>query len=398
MDGQRRRNARRARRAAVAAGAVLVVVGVAGCGGADPAPTPSVVVSAPPDDIRATPPSPTPTMAGAPALPAATATPTAVLTGLDAPWGLDFLPSGAVLVTLRDSAAVLLYDDTGLRALTGRGAEELAAGTRTGGEGGLLGVAVSPDFADDRLVYLYRTGPRSNEVVRAELDSLAGTLGPIEGVLGGIPSAGTHNGGRLAFGPDGMLYVTTGDAGTRRSSQDPASLAGKILRLTPDGAPAPGNPTEGSPVWSLGHRNVQGIGWTADGRMLASEFGQNTWDEVNLITPGANYGWPDVEGAGARGGFVEPLVTWRTSEASPSGLAVGDSAVYVAALRGQRLWVLPLAGDGVGEPRALFTGELGRLRAAAVGPDGALWLLTNNTDGRGDPRDGDDRLVRLLPP
>lgn len=390
----------RGARAAVAAAVGLGLL--AGCAGPGPAPTPTVVTARPePEATRGAPPtpspSPTPPGGRAPDLPAATATPTAVLTGLHAPWGLAFLPSGAVLLTLRDRAAVVLYDDTGARVLTGPGAEALAEGTRTGGEGGLLGVAVAPTFDTDHLVYLYRTTRRGNEVVRAPLDPVAGTLGPLEPLLTGIPAAGYHNGGRLAFGPDGMLYVTTGDAGDRPTSQDPGSLGGKILRLAPDGAPAPGNPVEGSPVWSLGHRNVQGIGWTADGRMIASEFGQDTWDELNVITPGGNYGWPRVEGTGGGGGYVEPVATWATDDASPSGIAVGE-AVYVAALRGRRLWVVPLTADGVGTPRAVLVGELGRLRAAAIGPDGALWLLTNNTDGRGDPREGDDRLVRLLPP
>lgn len=370
------------------------------CGSAEPAPTPSAVLVTPqPEATRAAPPSPeAPPMAAPPALAAATAAPQDVMVGLAAPWGLAFLPSGAVLVTLRDRAVVLLLDEGGVRELAGPGASELAGGTVTGGEGGLLGVAVSPDFAFDQRVYLYRTAADGNQVVRAELDSVAGTLGPLTPLLTGIPAAGNHNGGRLAFGPDGMLYVTTGDAAQRPASQDPASLAGKILRLTPDGAPAPGNPTGGSPVWSLGHRNVQGLGWDSSGRMFASEFGQNTWDELNLITPGTNYGWPQVEGTGGVAGFADPLATWSTDDASPSGIAVTDDAVYLAALRGRRLWVVPLTPDGVGQPRAVLVGELGRLRAAAIGPDGALWLLTNNTDGRGDPRDGDDRLVRMLPP
>ena len=388
-------------RAAALLLAVPVAAALAACGVPEPTPTPSAVLVTPvPAASRTAPPTPSaPTMAQAPGLPPATAEPQDVLTGLDAPWGLAFLPSGAVLVTLRDRAVVLVLDAAGVRELTGPGAEELAAGTVTGGEGGLLGIAVSPDYADDRAVYLYRTAGDGNQVVRAELDSVAGTIGPMTPLLTGIPAAGNHNGGRLAFGPDGMLYVTTGDAATRPASQAPGSLAGKILRLTPDGDPAPGNPVAGSAVWSLGHRNVQGIGWTGDGRMLASEFGQNTFDELNEIVPGANYGWPQVEGAGgAAAGFVDPLVTWSTAQASPSGIAVTDDAVYLAALRGQRLWVVPVLPDGVGEPRAVLVGELGRLRAAATGPDGALWLLTNNTDGRGDPRDGDDRLVRLLPP
>ena len=195
-----------------------------------------------------------------------------------------------------------------------------------------------------------------------------------------------------------MLYVTTGDAGDTDLSQDLASVGGKILRLTPEGDPAPGNPVEGSPVWSSGHRNVQGVGWDAQGRMFASEFGQNTFDEVNLIEPGANYGWPVVEGAGGDPDYVDPLVTWGTDEASPSGLAVTADAVYVAALRGERLWRLPLI-DGpavLGAPQAYATGELGRLRDVLVdltADEPSLLVLTNNV-GRA-PRDGDDRVVRF---
>ena len=336
-------------------------------------------------------------MAGAPVLPAATGAPQDVLTGLDTPWGLAFLPSGAVLITSRDTGLVFLLSDTGVVPLAGPGADELA-GTSFGGEGGLLGIAVSPEFESDGLVYLYRTVPEGNQVVRAELDSLAASLGSLQQVIGGIPSARNHNGGRIAFGPDGMLYVTTGDAANPSIAQDPASLGGKILRLAPDGTPAPGNPTEGSPVWSLGHRNVQGLGWDADGRMFASELGQNTFDELNLIEPGANYGWPAVEGVGGRAGFVDPLVTWSTDDASPSGIAVTDGGVYVAALRGSRLWSVPFAGDGVGAATPFLTGELGRLRNVAPGPDGALWILTTNTDAVGTPRAGDDRLFRMLPP
>ncbi|WP_425471166.1 PQQ-dependent sugar dehydrogenase [Xylanimonas allomyrinae] len=238
-------------------------------------------------------------------------------------------------------------------------------------------------------------------------------------MLGGIAKAANHDGGRLAFGPDGYLYVTTGDAGDRPSAQDRASLNGKILRVTRDGTPAPGNPFDGSPVWSLGHRNVQGLGWDSSGRMFASEFGQDTWDELNEIVRGGNYGWPEVEGAGQGtpdavpgggpvvvDGFVQPLVVWPTSDASPSGLAVTDEAVYLAALRGQRLWRVPWAPPSasvaataggprtLGEPQALLTGE-GRLRAVVADRDGSLWVLTNNTDGRGTPGPDDDRLLHV---
>ncbi len=273
-------------------------------------------------------------------------------------------------------------------------------GVVPGGEGGLLGLALHADQ-----VYAYATtrvgGRTENAVVRMTLggDVAAGglTLGAPEPVLSGIPGAGTHNGGRLAFGPDDMLYVTTGDARDTDSSQDPDSLGGKILRVTPDGAPAPGNPDPSSPVWTLGHRNVQGIGWDARGRMFASEFGQNRMDELNLIEPGNNYGWPLVEGVGGGPGLTDPLVTWPTSEASPSGLAVTGDAVYLAALRGQRLWRVPLAaaGDGavVGEPEAYLVGELGRLRDVLVEAD-SLLLLTNNTTGP-TSGSGDDLLVRV---
>ena len=389
------RRVRKIRATRIAASIGLLAL-LAGCAASEPEASPAATSPAPaPSPVpSADPPQP---MAGAPELPEATTAPQEVLTDLDTPWGLAFLPSGAVLVTSRNTGAVLLLSDTGTAVLTGPGADELT-GTAFGGEGGLLGVAVSPAFETDRLVYLYRTMPDGNQVVRAELDALAASLAPLQVVIGGIPAAGNHNGGRIAFGPDGLLYVATSDAVNPAFAQDPGSLGGKILRLTADGAPAPGNPTEGSPVWSLGHRNVQGLGWDPDGRMFASEFGQSTFDELNLIEPGANYGWPEVEGMGGGPGFVEPLVTWSTADASPSGIAVTPDGVYLAALRGARLWWVPFAGDGVGEATPFLTGELGRLWNVVLGPDGALWILTQNTDGRGTPQPGDDRLLRMLPP
>ena len=175
-------------------------------------------------------------------------------------------------------------------------------------------------------------------------------------VFSGIAAASYHNGGRIAFGPDGMLYAGTGDAGDTSSAQDPGSPNGKILRLTPDGDPAPGNPTAGSPVYSLGHRNVQGLAWDADGRLFATEFGQNEIDEINLIQTGRNYGWPAVEGDDAGGRYTNPLVTWPVRDASPSGIAIAGTTGYVAALRGERLWTLPLNGDTIGEPAARLEG------------------------------------------
>lgn len=393
---RRTRHAARARTGvvALAVGAVLL----AGCAAAEAPVAPTVTVTPSPTSSRTAPPSPTqapdPYPPG-PDLPPATATPTDVATGLAAPWDLAFLPSGAVLVTLRDAAQVVAVTAAGVVPVTGEGAAQLAD-TVVDREAGLLGIAVSPGFADDRLVYLYRTTTDGNQVVRAELTPDL-TLGPLQPVVSSVPWNWFHDGGRIAFGPDGYLYVGTGDAGEKPLAQDPGSLAGKILRVTPEGAPAPGNPVEGSPVWTLGHRNVQGLGWTSTGTMIASEFGQNAWDELNVITPGADYGWPRVEGSGGGAGLTDPVVTWSTDEASPSGIAVGDTAVWVAALRGERLWRVPLAADGsVGTPEVAVDG-LGRLRTVALGPDGALWILTNNTDGRGSPRPGDDRLLRVAP-
>ena len=315
-----------------------------------------------------------------------------VVTGLDAPWGLAFLPGGRAVVTLRDAAQVVVVDGSGaVTPVTGPGADQLGQIVRPNGEGGLLGVAVLDVHPTSVDLALYATASDDNRVLRGTLQG--SVLGDLTPIVTGIRKAGNHDGGRLAVGPDGFLYVTTGDASNPPDSQDPDSLNGKILRVTADGAPAPGNPF-GTAVWSLGHRNVQGLGWADDGRMFASEFGQNTWDELNLIEPGGNYGWPEVEGVGG-GGFVDPLATWGTDDASPSGLAVTPDAVYLAGLRGARLWRVPLTADGIGTPAPLLEGQFGRLRAVEVAPDGALWVLTNNTDGRGDPRAGDDRILRV---
>ncbi|WP_456818594.1 PQQ-dependent sugar dehydrogenase [Cellulomonas sp. URHB0016] len=322
-----------------------------------------------------------------------------IVGGLDVPWALAFLPDGAAVVTLRNEARLVVVEGDGVAtAVTGPGADQLRHEVQPDGEGGLLGVAVLDADADadsDTVdLALYATTADDNRVLRGTLQGT--TLGDLRPVLTGIRKAGNHDGGRLAVGPDGDLYVTTGDAGHPPDAQDPDSLNGKILRITPDGDPAPGNPDPRSPVWSLGHRNVQGIGWSSDGRMFASEFGQNTWDELNVIVPGGNYGWPTVEGTGGSGeGFVDPVATWATSDASPSGLAVTDEGVYLAALRGARLWRVPLLPDGVGTPQALLDGDHGRVRAVVVAPDGSLWVLTNNTDGRGDVRPGDDWILRI---
>jgi glucose/arabinose dehydrogenase len=308
------------------------------------------------------------------------------------PWGLAFLPDGSALVTLRDQGEVLHVTKGSKPVSVGR-----VPGVQPDNEAGLLGIAVSPTFAADRTVFAYFTSSVDNRVIRMTFDGTTLKPGPV--IVRGIAKARNHDGGRLAFGPDGYLYISTGDAGKRDPAQDKGSLSGKILRVTRDGAPAPGNPFPGSRIWSLGHRNVQGMAWTGNGTMYASEFGQNTWDELNRIVPGRNYGWPVVEGIAHRPGFVDPLAQWPTADASPSGIAVGtDGAIYMAALRGQSLWRIPLNSQGkAGKPQRLLQGQYGRLRTVTAAPDGRLWLMTSNTF-RGTPNPGDDRILALTLP
>ncbi len=321
---------------------------------------------------------------------------TTVASGLEVPWGIAFLGDGRAVVSQRKSGQVVAItpDGTISPVLTLPSVDQ--------GEGGALGLAIAPgDTGANPTVYAYITTAGDNRVVKFTLGS--DTVTP---VLTGIPAASNHNGGRIAFGPDGFLYVATGDATVRPDAQDQTSLAGKILRITTDGQPAPGNPFPGSPVWSLGHRNVQGLTWDAEGRLYESELGQDTYDEVNIIVAGANYGWPEVEGVGGDPTYVDPISVWTTDESSPSGALIAkDSALvawngdlFVAGLRGARLWRLDLNPDGtVAGREALLTGEYGRLRTVVQAPDGSIWVATSNRDGRGDPASGDDRILRISP-
>jgi glucose/arabinose dehydrogenase len=311
------------------------------------------------------------------------------------PWGLAFLPDGTALVTLRDQGEVLhVARQAKVSRPTSVGR---VPGVVPGGEGGLLGIAVSPAFASDRTVFVFFTSQDDNRVMRMTFDGSTLKPGPV--IVSGITKGSIHDGGRLAFGPDGYLYISTGEAGLRDPAQDKASLNGKILRVTRDGTPAPGNPFPGSRVWTFGHRNVQGLAWDKAGNMFASELGQNTWDELNRIEPGRNYGWPILEGISHRAGFVDPLAQWHTEDASPSGIAIGtDNAIYMAALRGESLWRIPTDGKGkTGTPQRLLQGTYGRLRAAVAAPDGRLWVVTNNT-ARGTPHPGDDQIIAFRLP
>ncbi|MGW1836240.1 PQQ-dependent sugar dehydrogenase [Streptomyces sp. NPDC002067] len=317
-------------------------------------------------------------------------------TGLDSPWGVAALPGGDLLVGSRDKGTL-----TRVSARDGRKTEVGAVpGAAPGGEGGLLGLAVSPSFRGDPLVYAYVTTASDNRIVRMSYDDTrrpGDQLGAPSTVLRAIPKGRIHNGGRLAFGPDRMLYASTGETGREELAQDRKSLGGKILRMTPDGAPARGNPDPRSVVYSYGHRNVEGLAWDGAKRLWASEFGEDTWDELNLIEPGRNYGWPAREGKGpAGGGYVDPVLTWKPADASPSGLAYAKGSLWMAALRGERLWRVPLDGTRpAAAPQAFLTKRYGRLRTVLPADDGALWLVTGETDGRGRPRKGDDRILRV---
>jgi glucose/arabinose dehydrogenase len=368
------------------AGAVVALLALTGCSLGEPEPDRA---GEPP---RFPTPTATPSGAGGSAAPGEGIS-TVLAKDLRIPWGMAFLPDGGALVTERDTGKILKVGPEstteGLKVTTVQTVDEV----NSRGEGGLLGIAVSPAYEKDKSVFIYYTSQTDNRIARLVL---GGAPTPI---VTGIPVSGIHNGGRLAFGPDGFLYATTGDASQRGLSQERANLGGKILRMTPQGKPAPGNPFK-TLVWSYGHRNVQGIAWDAEGRLYATEFGQSTWDEVNLIERGRNYGWPEVEGKGGDSRFADPLITWRVAEASCSGAAIVGRTLAAACLRGERLWLVELTAQGgvFGQPKPLLVGELGRLRAVVAAPDGSLWVSTSNHDGKREPGPDDDRILRLVPP
>lgn len=369
-------------------------LGLAGCS-SSPAPQPPASTTSPSDGT----PTPSPTSA-APSTsrtqsPTAGASPTApprvagvavLARRLEVPWGVAFLPSGSALVAQRRSGEVVLVSPSGRETSVGRVPDVVDQG-----EGGLLGLAVDPD--DPSIVYAYLTSTHDdNRVVSLRLTG--GRLRPLATLLTGIPSARRHNGGRIVVGPDGRLWIGTGDAGDTARAQRRGDLGGKILRIGRDGSVPSDNPF-GTPVWSYGHRNVQGLAFDSAGRLWATEFGQDTYDELNLIRRGGDYGWPLVEGKGGDPRFVDPQVVWRTDDASPSGLAIVGDVAFVGALKGRRLWQVPLTGGRAGTPEAALTGRYGRLRTVVAAPDGSLWVTTSNRDGRGDPAPDDDRILRV---
>jgi aldose sugar dehydrogenase len=316
--------------------------------------------------------------------------------GLTIPWDMAFLPDGRMLITERPGQVMMLPGSLVVLVL---------ADVHSAGEGGLLGIALDPDFAENSFVYLYYTY-RNGTAVRNRISRFVfeneGLTDEVV-IVDALPGATIHNGGRIRFGPDGMLYVCVGDAAAPERAQDPADLAGKILRYRPDGRIPADNPNPASPVYSLGHRNPQGLAWhPVSGVLYASEHGPSRQDEINRIEAGANYGWPTVTCADGHSGFQAPVTCYTDFTLAPSGmdfLSLPDMievSLYIAGLRGNMIRRLDFneAGDIIREA-TIFT-EWGRLRTV-IQHQGSLYVLTNNRDGRGSPQEGDDRLIQIEP-
>ncbi|GIJ35318.1 PQQ-dependent sugar dehydrogenase [Micromonospora sediminimaris] len=322
-------------------------------------------------------------------------TPTELVTGLRAPWGLTFLPDGSALVSERITGEIRRVPAGGGTAQTVGVVPDVVASS----EGGLLGIVASRTFTTDRTVYASVSGERENSIVALRIADDFHSIRRERVLLNGIQTADRHHGGRIAIGPDGNLWIGTGDAFDPRNAADDTTLNGKILRIRPDGSIPPDNPSPDSPIYSSGHRNVQGIAFGPDGAAYASELGHRTWDEINVLRPGRDYGWPETEGIHGSTG-ERPILTMHPDDASPSGVAHAAGSLWIAALGGQRLWQLPVtAGAPAGNAVQHFEGDYGRIRTVEVAPDGALWLTTSNTDratwGGTEARPGDDRILRV---
>lgn len=303
---------------------------------------------------------------------------------LKIPWAMDFLPNDTMIFTQR-GGVVSLLDGNGVTNIS-------KINVVANGESGLLGVTVDPQFQQNSYVYLYYTSSNGNRISRFILN---GTLQNETVLLDNIPSASIHNGGRIKFGPDGKLYATTGDANNRSSAQDTNSLSGKVLRLNKDGSIPSDNPFKNY-VYTYGNRDPQGLAWnSANGVLYETEHGETMDDEVNILVPGGNYGWPLFQGNASAPGYIAPLAVYTNFTLAPSGMTFYNNKLYIAGLRGSQLRVISLSDNGTS-----FTGQLallsqlGRIRDA-VAHKGYIYICTSNTDGRGIPQSGDDKIIRL---
>ena len=388
---------RATRRLLLRGGAGASLAALAACGGDDesggsprPSTTPSTTSTSTPSVTPTPTPTETPTPTPTQTLSAAPSPQIAgeVITGLAVPWGIAFLPDGSALVSERDTGRLLLVSDGSAKPVA---TLDVRSRLDEGGETGLLGLALHPDHATNRLVYAYLSTDDDNRIVRMTYD---GRLGEPEPILTGIGTSTHHNGGGIVFGADGLLYAATGDAEDSAAAQDTDSVDGKVLRMTDAGEVPDGNPFDNL-TWSFGHRNVEGLSLDERGRLWAAEFGDKGADELNLIRPGKNYGWPDVEGSDGKGGYADPLAEWPVDECSPSGVAIAAGRAWLGALQGECVWSVVLDGPERGKTEQHFAGEYGRIRSVALAPDGSLWVTTSNKDGRTDPRAGDDRILRV---
>lgn len=314
-----------------------------------------------------------------------------IATNLNIPWEIAFLPSGEMLVTERGGKLLKLSNS----------AKKIISeiyGVKHIGEGGLLGLTLDPNFKLNKFIYLYSTtdqkGELSNRVERYKLNG--DKLDERELLLDGIKGSSTHDGGRLAFGPDRNLYITTGDAGNPNSAQDKNSLNGKVLRIKSNGSIPEDNPFNNA-VYSFGHRNPQGITWDKDGNLWITEHGPSGNDEINLIVNGGNYGWPEIKGMLTKDGMISPVIeSGKNDTWAPAGLTHKDGYLFFAGLRSQTLYQAKIGSNNSLTLQSSLKNEFGRLRSVVVGPDGNLYLATSNTDGRGIAKEGDDKIIKII--
>lgn len=319
---------------------------------------------------------------------------TIIAENLDTPWGIASLPDRSMLVTERPGRVRLVNSDGQLEP------EPIITldNVREAGEGGLLGITLHPDFSENNYVYLYYTYSNNgnntlNRVSRLKYENKK--LQNEQVIVDNIPGASNHNGGRIKFGPDNFLYITTGDAENPSQAQDINSLAGKILRVTDEGRPVQGNPFNNL-VYSYGHRNPQGLAWDSSGQLWATEHGPSRLDEINKIEAGKNFGWPVIQGGEKREGMVSPSLNSGSATWAPAGAAFLNSSLFFGGLRGQTLYEAVFQENQI-ELREHFQGKFGRIRDIVLGPDSMIYITTSNKDGRGNPQERDDKIIKVDP-